>query len=140
MRILTLRNFAGFVLVGLAVFAAVSVWSEVRGSRAKDYGRLYNGELKSADPVTPKLEVVQEASPVADRIGSDPMLLAPAAREKEFLTPQTPAPVAVPIGTPSSVPPIVASASSGDRISISNYGSEGVMVTGEHRLRGGFGR
>ncbi len=135
-RVLTLKNLARFVIVAVVVFIAVNLWSEVRGRHAKEYGRLYSHELKSTPQVKPQLDVVQEAPAVADRVGSDPMLLAPAAREEKYLTATPPAPV----GAPVAVRPIQAAAASGDRITISNEGV-GVVVTGEHRLlRGGFGR
>ncbi len=139
-RILTLKNFARFALLAIVALVGVNLWSEMRGNRAREYGRLYSHELKNDTvPLKPHVEVVQEAQPVPDRIGSDPLLLAPAAREAQYLSPEPPEP---PAGVPAPVPaqPVQAAAATGNRIGITNDGG-GLMVTGEHRLlRGGFGR
>jgi hypothetical protein len=96
-RVLTIKNFAIFVLVLAFVFGAVNIVSELRRPRRGDYGRLFGREVKreSVKPTAPQ-PIVAEAE-VEDREHADPTLLAPAARE-QYLgeTELTPQPVVAP--------------------------------------------
>src|SRR2546430_14381140 len=54
------------------------------------------------DAITPRPQIVTEAPVTDDQTAADPLLLAPAAREQEFLstTAQSPTPVAASVAIP----------------------------------------
>ncbi|MFZ2492766.1 MAG: hypothetical protein WA208_14895 [Thermoanaerobaculia bacterium] len=82
-RILTVRNVRNAIVVLVLLFAVVSIVSEMRGRNATSYGRLYGRTLDKAPTVTAEAPVpVVEGAPVADQVGADPMLMAPAARSQ----------------------------------------------------------
>lgn len=102
---MTLKNFRNALIAGLIVFAAISIRSEMRRPSHGDYGRLFKRNVPEVEPLPPRMEVVQEAEPVADETTADPMLLAPAAREQylgagatvpPLLVPAEPLPVTAP--------------------------------------------
>lgn len=82
-RILTIRNVGYALVVLLIAFAAITIRSEMRKPSHGDYGRLFGRQVAKVEPVAqPRVEVVPETQPVTDATISDPMLLAPAAREQ----------------------------------------------------------
>jgi len=121
LRILTLKNFRWVLLAVVEFLLAVSFDFSMRGTSTADYGRLYRDHIKRTEDVKPRPPIVVEAPPVPDQTGADPLLLAPAAREQEFLStePQRPAPIAA-----STMP--VETRGSGDGVSI--VGDSGGVV------------
>jgi hypothetical protein len=126
-RIVTLRNFAWFILASLLAFAAISLRSELRGRHMHDYGRLVDHQIDATVARKP-VEVIDESTSVP-RTRSEPM---------EVISLDAPAPP----------PPAVSSASvaavPGDsRVAIVG-GPEGVKIVQQTArrplLRGGFGR
>lgn len=95
-RIVTLKNFAWLMIALLVIFAGLSIDRSVRGENGT-FGRIMDGQIATNDDIRPKPQVVIEAPPVADQKVADPMLLAPMAREQEFLStaPVTPPPAPV---------------------------------------------
>ena len=138
-RILTLKNFGVALVIIAVVLVAANLLSEVRKTTSGSYGALFGHELKKAEPVVPrKVEVVTEAPAVPDRDAADPLLLAPAAREQQYLTPNSGAPVAVAAVAPQSP---VQPAPKVDTGRVGIVGDEnGVAVVGQRKLAGGFGR
>lgn len=144
-RWLTLRNFRNTILVIVVAFAAISISSELRQPTHGDYGRLYQREIVQAPIAPKKVEVVTEAAaPIADEIAADPMLLAPAAREQQWLmdvsadgAAHSAEAAASALSAPPSALPTAA------KVAIVG-GPEGVTVVKEERarplLRGGFMR
>ena len=137
-RILTLKNFGVAVVVFVVVLVGANLLSEVRRTTSGSYGALFGHELRKTEPVVPqKVEVVHEAPSVPDRDTADPLLLAPAAREQQYLTPAAGAPVAIAAVGPRSPQPPPAAVTG--RVGI--VGDEnGVAVVGQRKLTGGFGR
>jgi hypothetical protein len=129
-RIVTLKNFAGLILVLAVALAAANFISEHRAPRTNDYGRLSRRELPHAPNVsTPAPEVVQEA-PVAE---SSPPPEAPTTLVEP---PMTPIPIATqPPGNPATT-------ATGNPTQVAIVGDErGVsIITPKHKLRGGFDR
>jgi len=103
-RIVTLKNF-GWLLAGLVVvFIGLTI---DRHTRADGFGRIMDRQIAPNDDIRPTPQVITEAPPVPDQNSADPLLLASAAREQEFLsttpaTPAPPAPVAAAQITPMS--------------------------------------
>jgi len=129
-RIITLKNFAGFILVLAVALAVVNVISEHRAPRTNDYGRLSRRELPHApDPSTPAPEVVQEA-PVAE---SSPPAAAPTTLVEPPMTPSTMA--TQPPSNPATAPPANPS-----KVAIVGDEHGVTIVTPKHKLRGGFDR
>lgn len=139
-RIFTLKNLGVAALVVVVLLVGANLISEARKTRNGEFGALFNRELDKTETVAPrKVEVVTEApAQVEDRDSGDPLLLAPAAREQQYLganeiTPRTQV-VAVP------QPPQSQSQPDHGRVGIVGDAS-GVSVTGSRRvLAGGFGR
>jgi len=128
-RIVTLKNFGKAALVAIGCLIAANLLSEARRSKRDDYGRLYGKQVPKAENITPrKVEIVTEAAPVPveDHAAADPLLLAPAAREAQYLAVQQP--VAAPQPDASRV------AVSGDESGVI------VVKAPKHLLAGGFGR
>lgn len=84
-RILTVKNCAMTMLAFAVVFAAISIYSEARKGTAGEYGRLFGSQV-GAPPreVSRNVPVVEEGA-VADQAAPDPMLIAPAAKERLLL-------------------------------------------------------
>lgn len=100
-RILTLKNFGKATLAIAALVVAVTVYSNVRGLPAGDYGRLFGRQVAVPnDDFVRKTGIVAEA-PVPDQSVPDPMLVAPAARE-QLLHADSNVPPAAPVA-PASV-------------------------------------
>jgi hypothetical protein len=107
-RIVTLRNFRNFALIAIALFAVISIASEMRGPAKEDFGRLYGREVAKVPETTPEpiQSAIVPAEPVDDNASADPFLLEAAAREQylgvnEPLQPVvTPAPVEAPAPLP----------------------------------------
>ncbi|HEX7831559.1 MAG TPA: hypothetical protein VF787_18030 [Thermoanaerobaculia bacterium] len=138
-RIVTLKNFRNLAIVAVVAFLGVTVYSEIRGPKAGEYGRLYRSELPPS--VEPKpVEVVQEATTIDDQTHADPTLVQPMARA-QWLEGETATPTTATIA-PSPVP-VQASVSQSGEVTIVG-GPEGVSVVREQRRRpvlsGGFGR
>ena len=140
-RYLTLKNFGLFVIAMLALFAVVTIRSEMRGLKPGDYGRLFGRE--AAVPVEQKpVEVVREAPPpVDDSTHADPMLVAPAERA-QWLQDDTATTTIVP--APMSVPVTTADIRGGRADVAIVGGADGVAVVRTEKkkpiLSGGFGR
>jgi hypothetical protein len=86
-RILTIRNFAGFVAAIVFVVLAINALSELRAPHSDGYGRLFSKERPDEITPRPAPQVVHEA-PVADNERADPMLIAPMARAQYLSDPQ----------------------------------------------------
>ena len=111
-RVLTTKTVLGSLLVATAIFAAVTVRSEMRGKVGDDYGRLFGKQVGNhEDLAKPVYDVVKEA-PVNDQTAADPMLTAGAAREQLLIdststattTSATIAPVETPISMATTAP------------------------------------
>lgn len=145
-RIMTLRNFRNVLLVALALFAVITVRSEMRDRTSDgDYGRLARRSIARAPEVAPRPVPVAEASPVPEAASADPFLIQAAAREQYLrsdLAPLSPTTPAVAEGQANAAP--ATRASSGQEHVAVVGGPEGVtpMKTEERRpvLGGGFGR
>jgi hypothetical protein len=151
-RIMTLKNFAKAMLVAIAAFVAVTIYSETRAPRPGDYGRLYSRELPKSVESKPMERVVEAAVPAGGAVAShddgvvvsndqthaDPMLVEPLARAQWLGIEGNPAPVASPPARTMTSARI-----EHGRITISG-GPEGVTIVRSERsqplLRGGFGR
>jgi hypothetical protein len=84
-RILTIKNCAISMLSVASIFAAISIYNEARRGPAGEYGRLFGKQVAVPnDDITRKVDVIHEG-PVADQSASDPMLVAPAAREQVLM-------------------------------------------------------
>jgi len=125
-RIVTLKNFGKAAIVAIVVLVAANLLSEARRPRRDDYGRLFGKQVPKAEAMTPrKVEIVTEAAPVDDRASADPLLLAPAAREAQYL----------------DVQPVAALQPNASRVAVSGDASGVIVVKGPKRvLAGGFGR
>ncbi len=117
-RIITLKNFRWLLVLLVLFLAGLSLDISLRGAPAGDFGRLYRKQIKRAEGVKPRPPIVAEAPAVPDHTAADPLLLAPAAREQEFLsTTMTPAePRPVPIGA---------------TVTMETRGSSGVNIVGD---------
>lgn len=127
-RIVTLKNFGKAAIVAVVFLVAANLVSEARRPRRDDYGRLFGKQVPKAEAITPrKVEIVTEAAPVAveDHVVADPLLIAPAAREAQFL----------------EVQPVVAPKPDPSRVAVSGDESGVIVVSApKHLLAGGFGR
>jgi hypothetical protein len=128
-RIVTLKNFAGFILVLAVALAVANVISEHRAPRTNDYGRLSRRELPHAPDVsTPAPEVVHEA-PVAE---SSPPPEAPTTLVEQ---PMAPSPIATqPPSNPATTP------AAPTQVAIVGDEHGVTIITPKHKLRGGFDR
>jgi hypothetical protein len=81
-RILTIRNCAISMLSVAVVIASISIYNQTRRGAAGEYGRLFRTEVPAPDAGTARKNDVISEGPVADQSASDPMLVAPAAREQ----------------------------------------------------------
>lgn len=137
-RILTLKNFGIAVVILIVILIAANLLSEGRRSMSDGYGALFGRELRKAEPVVPhKVEVVTEAPAVQDRDATDPLLLAPVAREQQYLQPAAGAPAALAAVAPRAPQP----EPKADQGRVGIVGDEsGVTVVGKRKLAGGFGR
>jgi hypothetical protein len=126
-RIVTLKNF-GIGLIGVAVLLLVAnLLSEFRKPRHGEYGGLFGKELPKTETIAPrKVEIVTEA-PVEDRNGSDALLIAPAAREAQYLDVK---PIEAPKPVAARAPVAIAG----------NPNGVTVIAPPRRLLRGGFGR
>jgi len=104
-RILTIRNCAISMLSVAVIVAAISTYNAARRAPAGEYGRLFGSQVPVTNTaITRNVDVIKEG-PVDDQRAADPMLIAPAAREKLLLA-NTNAPVApppVPVAAPSAI-------------------------------------
>lgn len=125
-------------MILVVILVGANLLSEVRRPTGGSYGALFGHELRKTEPVVPhKVEVVTEAPAVEDRDTADPLLLAPAAREAQYLAPAAGAPVAIAAVGPRSPQP----QPKADQGRIGIVGDEnGVTVVGNRKLAGGFGR
>lgn len=141
-RIVTLKNFRNVSIAALLIFMAITIYSETRGPRAGDYGRLYSSEMPAREVAKQGVEVVQEAATapaVADESHADPTLVEPMARAQWLAAnasePRSQQPVSATIVPPPTT--------RGGDVTIVG-GPEGVtVVRGERKravLKGGFGR
>lgn len=130
-RILTLKNMRWVVGVLVLFLVAVSLDLSIRGAPTTDYGRLYRKHIKPGVDVKPRPPIVVEAPPVPDQTAADPLLIAPAAREQEFLSTTADRPVAM--GTVATVP--IIARGSGDGVSIVGDSGGVVIVRGSDAKR-----
>ncbi|HEX2834506.1 MAG TPA: hypothetical protein VHW00_15955 [Thermoanaerobaculia bacterium] len=140
-RIVTLKNFRNVMIAAAAIFLAVTIYSETRGPKTGDYGRLYSNEMPAK--VEPKpLEVVTEAASTAvpDATHADPTLVEPMARA-QWLNGEEQATAT--LIAPASTTNVRIDPRAGGDVTIVG-GPDGVtVVRGERRrpmLKGGFGR
>jgi hypothetical protein len=81
-RILTIRNCAISMLSIAVVVASISVYNNSHREPATAYGRLFGTQVTTPkDGVERKVDVIDEGT-VADQVATDPMLVAPAVRER----------------------------------------------------------
>lgn len=135
-RILTWRNTAKLSAVVLIAFVAISIRSELRGTKTREYGRIMNHQLEQNVPQTPRVEVVREETPyVADQSAPDPTLVEPMQREQWLYDSDA--------GL-QTAPAQTITARVGDADVAIVGGPEGVQVVRQQRrkpvLSGGFGR
>lgn len=125
-RIVTLKNFGKAAIAAVVFFVAANLLSEARRPRRDDYGRLFGKQVPKTETISPrKVEIVTEAAPVEDHTSADPLLLAPAAREAQYL----------------AVQPVAAPQPNASRVAVSGDGSGVIVVSAPKRLlAGGFGR
>ena len=80
------------MLAAAVIFAAISIYNEARRAPAGSYGRLFGTQVAVPNgAIARKVDIISEA-PVTDQRASDPMLVAPAAREQVLLNTNVPAP------------------------------------------------
>jgi hypothetical protein len=125
-RIITLKNFGKAALVAIICLVAANLLSEARRPKRDDYGRLYGKQVPKAETIAPRrVEVVTEAAPVEDHAAADPLLIAPAAREAQYL----------------AVQPVAATQPDASRVAVSGDENGVIVVKApKHLLAGGFGR
>ena len=129
-RLLTTRNVLGTSLVAIAIFAAVTVRSEMGRKGGEDYGRLFGKQVSRQEELAkPTYDVVKEA-PVADQNQTDPMLITSAAREQLLIDNTSTSPVSTttvvtPVAAANATPIAV---TKGEGVTIVG-GSEGVTIT-----------
>ena len=141
-RYLTARNVLGALVAMAVIFAAITLRSEMRPTRADAFGRLFERELPKVE--AKPLEVVTEAAPpISDHTSPDPMLVAPAAREQWLRTDDSATTSAALQPVTTMAPATIAPRVGEGAISIVG-GPEGVSVVRQQRKRqvlsGGFGR
>ena len=91
-RILTLKNLKRAVVLLVVFFAGLSIEVATRQTPG-EYGRLVKSEMPRTDDIRPHPPAPVTEAPVADQTAADPMLVVPAAREQEFLSTASAAPV-----------------------------------------------
>jgi hypothetical protein len=126
-RIVTLKNFGKAALAAVVFLIGANLLSEARRTKHDDYGRLFGKQVPKTETIAPrKVEIVTEAAPpVEDHASADPLLIAPAAREAQYL----------------AVQPVVAPQPNPSRVAVSGDASGVIVVNGPKRvLAGGFGR
>src|SRR4051794_25584115 len=139
-RILTLKNFGIAGLAALVLLVAVNFLSEIRGKHHGEFGALFDKQVKTETVEPRKVEVVTEApAQIQDHDSADPMLLAPAARQQQYLGTNEITPRTQVVPVPQQPQPLQPSA---DRGRVAIVGDEhGVsVVSPRHVLAGGFGR
>jgi hypothetical protein len=142
-RYLTKRNIGLGTLIAIALFAIITIRSEMFRSDG-EFGRLYGRELPEAPAAAaaPR-DIIRETPAIADQLGADPLLMEPAVRAQKYLDTQAPAPVVPATAQIVDVPQPDPKERSGGRVAIVG-GAEGVAIVkevpGERRLlTGGFG-
>lgn len=87
-RILTLKNFAGFIAALVIAFAGLTFYSaRHRAPATGDYGRLFGKQVSGQTEIQPKkVEIV--APPIEDQNAADP-LLVDAQRREQYLRDET---------------------------------------------------
>ena len=132
-RILTLKNLGFATIAAIVLLVAANLISEARRTRSGEYGGLFGAEVQKTETLAPrKVEVVTEApAAIPDRDTTDPLLLAPAAREQHLLDVNPRTQAVVPQNQPKEP--------DHGHIAIVGDGS-GVSVVGSRKLTGGFGR
>jgi hypothetical protein len=82
-RILTLKNVRNVTLIAVALFAALTIASEIRRPKTRDdYGRLFGSQIAVPATTAQSTPQVITEAPVADEEHADPLLLSAAAREQ----------------------------------------------------------
>ena len=138
-RIVTLKNFARFILVAILALAAMNVISEHRAPR-DDFGRLTIREL-SRTPVisTPAPEVVHEA-PVVEAVGRADALVRPGGEAASLETSPGNQATRQPGNPPTEQLSNSPTQQPNNRIAITGDESGVTITTPIHKLRGGFNR
>lgn len=137
---MTLKNFRNVMIAAAVIFLAVTIYSETRGPKAGDYGRLYSNEMPKVEPKPVEVVTESASATVADATHADPMLVEPLGRA-QWLNgeEQTTATLIAPASTTN----VRIDPKAGGDVTIVG-GPEGVtVVRGERRrqmLKGGFGR
>lgn len=97
-RILTIKNCAISMLSIAIVIASISIYNGAHRGPGGAYGRLFGSQVAAPkSSLERNVDVIQEA-PVPDQVATDPMLVAPAARE-QLLMANTNAPAPAPTTT-----------------------------------------
>jgi hypothetical protein len=91
-RILTLKNAAWVLGAVVVLFIGLTLQSEFRRSTPGQFGGLMQRQAPAPVTPSPRVEPIREGAAVAEQPSADPMLLAPAAREQEYLGVNRPAP------------------------------------------------
>ncbi|HSP34834.1 MAG TPA: hypothetical protein VLU46_11005 [Thermoanaerobaculia bacterium] len=74
-RILTLKNFRNACFVLVAIFAAITIYANLRGRKPlEDFGRLYSPRIESPSSL-PKHPQVAPTDAIADQDAADPTLV-----------------------------------------------------------------
>jgi hypothetical protein len=92
-RILTLKNLKRAVVLLVVFFAGLSIEVATRQTTG-EYGRIMDKGMPHTDDIRPRPPAPVTEAPVADQTAADPMLVAPAARQQEFLSTASVAPQA----------------------------------------------
>ncbi|HUP63343.1 MAG TPA: hypothetical protein VNA69_23350 [Thermoanaerobaculia bacterium] len=135
-RILTLPNVGKLCVALLIAFLAITIRSEMRGNRTREYGRLVGRQIDRNVPQKPPVNVVHETPPpIDDQPVPDPMLVEPMARQ-QWLHDSA--------ATLEPMPAQVIAPRAGDSDLVVVGGPEGVRIVRHERrkpvLSGGFGR
>jgi len=139
-RIITLRNFAWFVLASVLVLAAINVMSELRAPHANDYGRILNKQIvASPEPSTTQ---TAEVAPVEEgaSVGSENLVDQPMDPPVVTQQPRLDAAAWQTRASAAPLEPVTTTRASGDKVAIVGDESGVAVVTPKHKLRGGWFR
>lgn len=145
-RILTLRNFGYATLVVVAIFAVITIRSEMRDPQPGDYGAIVNKEIKRDDTIARRADVITPSADVRDETSADPMLVGPAVRAQILavdpgsLTPQTATDTS---STNFQRPAPILGKDQGRVAIVGGTGGVSIVREGDNRmpkLSGGFGK
>jgi len=131
-RILTLKNVRNVTLIAVALFAALTIASEIRRPKTRDdYGRLFGSQIAVPATTAQSTPQVITEAPVADEEHADPLLLSAAARE-QYLGVNGQQPVTAPVvaATPEDFARPAPVLGEGRHVSVVGDATGVVVVTG----------